>query len=246
MNLKKWVYRIISVVLIAVVGFCAYSAWSIYNYDHETDKEVKQLEKHIVQNTNGKQILNPDWNALQSINPDIVAWVYVPDCNISYPVVQGKDNSYYLNHTIYKNSNNQGSVFLDCNTNPDFTDDNSVIYGHSVQGGGMFTLLKNFVSKQFFDNHSYFYLLTPSDNYKCNVFAFSKSTNESVFYQKSFGENRDETIQKMIAESMYTNDIDTDESMVTLSTCNLDYGLHSNQRLLLTGTLDLYEDTIYI
>lgn len=140
-----------------------------------------------------------------------------------------------------------GSAFLDCNTNRDFSDDNNIIYGHSVQGGGMFTLLKNFSSKSFFDSHLDFYLLTPEQNYKCNVFCYSKSNNESVFYAKDFGEERQETLNKLKNESLYCNeDVDTDSPMVTLSTCDLDYGLHSNRRLLLSGFLEEYDETIIV
>lgn len=111
----------------------------------------------------------------------------------------------------------------------------------------MFTLLKSFSSKSFFDSHPDFYLLTPDQNYKCNVFCYSKSNNESVFYAKDFGEERQETIGKLKNESLYCNDeVDTDSPMVTLSTCDLDYGLHSNRRLLLSGFLDEYDETIIV
>ena len=211
----------------------------------QTDKIKKEcVEK---KNENGEQILSPDWGSLKAINPDIVGWIYVPDCAISYPVVQGSNNSYYLDHTIYKGYNYMGSAFLDCNTNRDFSDDNNIIYGHSVQCGGMFTLLKNFSSKSFFDSHPDFYLLTPEQNYKCNVFCYSKSNNESVFYAKDFGEERQETLNKLKNEALYCNeDVDTDSPMVTLSTCDLDYGLHSNRRLLLSGFLEEYDETIIV
>ena len=111
----------------------------------------------------------------------------------------------------------------------------------------MFTLLKNFSSKSFFDSHLDFYLLTPEQNYKCNVFCYSKSNNESVFYAKDFGEERQETLNKLKNESLYCNeDVDTDSPMVTLSTCDLDYGLHSNRRLLLSGFLEEYDETIIV
>ena len=111
----------------------------------------------------------------------------------------------------------------------------------------MFTLLKNFSSKSFFDSHPDFYLLTPEQNYKCNVFCYSKSNNESVFYAKDFGEERQETLNKLKNESLYCNeDVDTDSPMVTLSTCDLDYGLHSNRRLLLSGFLEEYDETIIV
>lgn len=68
-----------------------------------------------------------------------------------------------------------------------------------------------------------------------------------MFYAKDFGEERQETIDKLKNESLYCNDaVDTDSPMVTLSTCNLDYGLHSNRRLLLSGCLEEYDETIIV
>ena len=247
--MKKWFYGFILIICLCVGGFCAYQAWQIYNEDNQVELQTDKIKKDYVEkkSENGEQILNPDWNALKAINPDIVGWIYVPDCAISYPVVQGTNNSYYLDHTIYKGYNFMGSAFLDCDTNSDFSDDNSIIYGHSVQGGGMFTLLKNFSSKSFFDSHPDFYLLTPDQNYKCNVFCFSKSNNESVLYTKDFGEERQETKDKLKNESLYCNeDVDTNTSIVTLSTCDLNYGLHSNRRLLLAGFLEEYDETIIV
>ena len=247
--MKKWIYGIILIICICVGGFCAYQAWQIYNEDNEVELQTDKIKKECVEkkNENGEQILSPDWGSLKAINPDIVGWIYVPDCAISYPVVQGTNNSYYLDHTIYKGYNYMGSAFLDCNTNSDFSDDNNIIYGHSVQGGGMFTLLKNFSSKAFYDSHPVFYLLTPEQNYKCNIFCYSKSNNESVFYAKDFGEERQETLNKLKNEALYCNeDVDTDSPMVTLSTCDLDYGLHSNRRLLLSGFSEEYDETIIV
>ena len=111
----------------------------------------------------------------------------------------------------------------------------------------MFTLLKNFSSKSFFDSHNDFYLLTPDQNYKCNVFCYSKSNNESLFYAKDFGDERQDALNKLKNESLYCNDeVNTDTPMVTLSTCDLDYSLHSNRRLLLSGFLEAYNETIII
>ena len=90
-------------------------------------------------------------------------------------------------------------------------------------------------------------MLTPEQNYKCNVFSYSKSDNESAFYVKDFGEERQDTLDKLKNESLYCNDeVDTDSPMVTLSTCDLDYGLHSNRRLLLSGFLDEYDEQIVV
>ena len=101
-RLKKWLLRMILIICLFVGGFCAYQAWQIYNEDNEVELQTDKIKKECVvkKDENGEQILAPDWNALKAINPDIVGWIYVPDCAISYPVVQGTNNSYYLDRTL--------------------------------------------------------------------------------------------------------------------------------------------------
>ena len=139
------------------------------------------------------------------------------------------------------------AIFLDANANAQFQDDNSIIYGHSVEGGGMFTLLKNYCDEDFFNSHPVFYLLTPDANYKCHVFTFAKTTEDSVFYTTSFGDYRQETLNSMQQMSTYFNELDDkDANYVSLSTCDLEYGFNSNHRFVLTGLMVKTSDDIVL
>jgi sortase B len=244
--MKKWICRILMLICIGVFAFSAYNLFQIYYGKHQVEEETESLEKHVVKEDKNKKVLSVDWDSLKAENSQIVAWIYVPDCEISFPVVQGEDNNYYLKHTTNGEYNERGAIFLDCEANSEFTDDNSIIYGHSVEGGGMFSLLKNFADSDFFSSHSVFYLLTPSCNYKCDVFAFSKTMEDSVFYTTSYGDYKDSVIQNMKTESTYVNELDVEGSMVTLSTCDLDYGFNSTHRLVLSGILHKSEDEIVL
>ena len=79
----------------------------------------------------GKQTV-VDFKALKKINPDIIAWIRIPDTSIDYPVVQGNDDSYYLTHTFKKTEYVAGAIFLDSDNNADFSDDKNIIYGHNI------------------------------------------------------------------------------------------------------------------
>lgn len=247
--MKKWIYRILLVVCLCVFGYSAYNLWDIYSQKQQVENETKQLEKSVIKKKDKeeKQVLDPDWSKLKAENEDIVAWIYVPDCDISFPVMQTKDNQFYLNHTVSKEYNDRGSIFLDANANGQFQDDNSIIYGHSVEGGGMFTLLKNYCDEDFFKSHPVFYLLTPDVNYKCHVFTFAKTTEDSVFYTTSFGDYRQETLNSMQQMSTYFNELDDiDANYVSLSTCDLEYGFNSNHRFVLTGLMVKTSDDIVL
>lgn len=245
--MKNWLRRILLVICICVFGYCAFQLYGIYSDKKAIDDETEEYAKYIKSSKEDKTYLNPDWDSLLQENSRIVAWVYVPDCEISFPVVQGDNDQFYLTHTTSGEYNERGAIFLEASANPDFQNDNSIIYGHSVQGGGMFTDLSKYADQDFFNQHPRFYLLTPSVNYEVNVMTFAKTTDGSEYYTTSFGDFREETLNTMMSNALYSNAVDlTTGNLVTLSTCNLDYGFNSNQRYVLTGVLDPYEGEIEI
>ena len=83
-----------------------------------------------------------DWESLKAINSDIIAWLQIEGTEISYPVVKGTDNDYYLHHTFEKNYNSAGSIFVEYTNSSDFQDCNTIIYGHNMRNGSMFGLLR--------------------------------------------------------------------------------------------------------
>lgn len=242
--MKKWIYRILLFICLAVFIYSAYQLYLIFSAEQEVVNETEQLKVHVESNDN---YLEPDWVSLQEQSPDIVGWIYLPSCNIDFPVVQGDDNDYYLNHTTKGEYNARGAIFLDSNANSSFLDDNSIIYGHSVEGGGMFTDLNFFNDQSFFEQNKTFYLLTPNGNYECQILTYAKQTDGSIYYTTSFGDQRESVLSQMKSEALYSNEIDTsDKHLVTLSTCDLDYGFNSDQRLILTAVLNQTEEPVKI
>lgn len=243
--MKKWIYRIALVIALGVFAFSAYQLYTIYLGSKQVDNERDQLAQIANKEKEG---FEPDWQALKEQNPDIIAWIYVPGCdNISFPIVQGQDNSYYLDHTAMKEYNIRGAIFLDHETSGDFSEENNLVYGHSVDGGGMFTSLDRFEDQTFFEDHSYFYLLTPKGNYKCPILAFSKTVEGSSFYLKYEDHDTADHKNKIMTDALYFRDLDvTEKNLITLSTCDLDYGFDSINRLVLVGVLEPTDEPIVI
>ena len=115
---------------------------------------------------------NIDWDALHDQNPDIYAWIYVPGTNIDYPVLQHpEDKSYYLNHNIDGSEGYPGCIYTQNVNSTDWTDPNTVIYGHNMNNGSMFHDLHRFEDAVFFDETQYLFIYTPERNLVYEIFA---------------------------------------------------------------------------
>ncbi len=247
-DIVRW---ILIVVLLGVAAFSCWKVYSILQKGNEVSKENEQLEQFVISSAeDGEQeepVFAPDWAALKNANPNLRAWLIVPGCNISAPVVQGSDNQYYLDHTASGESSYLGAIFLDAQANENFTDANSIIYGHSTDTGNMFTPLKNFGDATFFDEHPYFWLLTPERNYRCDILCAYQGPDTGAIYTVDFGDLKDEVMAQIQSQAMfYRNDLDlTDKNFVTLATCNLKYGYNSDQRTAVMAVLNVYDQPIY-
>ena len=115
-----------------------------------TDKPGKTLNVEIPD-------MEIDFQALHSINPDSVAWLYSPDTVIDYPVVRATEYDYYLHRLPDGTYNANGTLFIDYNWKG-FSDKLTVIYGHNMKSGKMFGSLTNYKKQAYFDEHPYLYL----------------------------------------------------------------------------------------
>ena len=99
-----------------------------------------------------------DLPALQAVNGDALGWIMIPETEISYPLVQGTDNQYYLTHTWDNTPSAVGAVFLDWRASPDLSDFHTLIYGHRMKNGSMFAGLKYFSDRDYWREHPYVYI----------------------------------------------------------------------------------------
>ena len=158
-------------VCLMVLSFCVCTGLGIYFMYREGVQEYEDLRTYVKETdeddhtegtdgSDGKQTV-VDFKALKKINPDIVAWIRIPDTSIDYPVVQGNDDSYYLTHTFKKAEHVAGAIFLDSDNNADFSDDKNIIYGHNMKDGSMFQGLHKYESESYLQEHNKVYLYLP-------------------------------------------------------------------------------------
>ena len=145
-----------------------------------------------------------DWDYLRSINPDVVAWIYMPGTPINYPVVQGETNYDYL-HTDFSYNEGftarGGAIFMDSDNKKDMSDAITYIYGHHMNDGSMFACLSLQLSYQGeFNAHRDFYVLTPEKNYRCHSFSLMRVSGDVGFIKRNF--NTDEERIKYLQNTM--------------------------------------------
>ena len=169
-----------------------------------------------------------DFEALRETGPDIIGWLTLPDTAINYPVTQADDNEYYLHHLYDGTYNKTGCLFADYENQEDFSDRNTIIYGHNMRDGSMFAALNEYDGQSYFDGHPQMYLVTPGGGYVVEIFtAFvakpSESGSDTSPWRLSFKDDGAYTtwLSEMAGRSVIETDVTVTSSdkVLTLSTC---------------------------
>lgn len=226
------------IVAIAVFCYAAFNLYHIYTEYKKGTDEYNQIEEMAVteRDADSAEVAGPnaqlkppievDFDKLKSVNEDVVGWIYVdalPD--ISYPIVKGKDNQTYLHQTYEKNYNFAGTIFVDYENSGDFSDCNTLVYGHNMKNGSMFGHLKKFrENDKLYKQDKYFWILTPERNYRYEIItAYTTGVNSDTYTLfKGPGEEFEKYLETIKGYSEIQTD-DTDltikDKIVTLSTC---------------------------
>lgn len=175
-------------------------------------------------NSENRNNYKVDFVKLKKQNKDTVAWLKVNNTEINYPVVQGKDNSYYINHNFEKKYNQAGWVFADYKNKLDGTDKNIVIYGHNMKNNSMFGSLPDILNKKWYNNNDNYIIdfVTEEKEYKYQVFSVYKIKTEDYYITTVFEGDKFSQFIKTVTERSYKKfkvDVTKDDSILTLSTC---------------------------
>ena len=185
-----------------------------------------------------------DWEGLWEINPDVYAWITVPGTIIDYPILQhATDNTYYLNYNIDGSYGYPGCIYTENLNSKDFTDNNTVIYGHNMKNGTMFAGLHQFEDKSFFDANQNIYIYTPDEAYTYTIFSSYIYDDRHLLYSFDFA-NADvyasylENIQSMrdLNANLRTDvTVTKEDKITTLVTCMAN---QPDKRLLVQAVLE--------
>jgi len=216
----KKILLFIILILLFIFGISGiYLEFKEYNDGAEEYYELEQfvnaeINNEIIEVSTDNKVPNElksisaeatvDFSGLKAVNSDCVAWIHIPDTNVNYPVVKGIDNNYYVTHTFKKRVNKSGTIFIDMRNSIDFSDKNTIIYGHNLKNNKMFSELKNFLNKNYFDNHKQMIIYTENAKMLYEAFAVCKIMKDSDIYNVNFSNNDEfyNHIEKIVNSSI--------------------------------------------
>ena len=218
-------------VVMLLLTFAGFALWDSEEIHRKADKSRYEAYKPTVDN-GGKT-----FKELQALNSDVIAWLHVYGTNIDYPVTQGRNNMKYVNTNAEGQYSLSGAIFLDYHNSPDFSDFNSIIYGHHMEKKTMFGEIGEFRNKEMFDAHRYGDLFYDGRNHGIEFFAYihADAYDDKVF---SAGVSRDKEgyLDGLLDMAIFKRDIGVTASdrIVLLSTCS---ETTTNGRDILVGKL---------
>lgn len=249
-NKLKSIYLLICIIFSIIIIYSVFNIVSWFKDNQKIDKQVNDIinntkVEEVKDNSNTEIIkqetkipetsiywtflktplLNVNFDKLKNTNNDTVGWLNVSGTNINYPVVQAKDNSYYLTHSFDKTYNKAGWVFMDYRNKMDNLNKNTIIYAHSRVNNTMFGSLNKTLKKDWYNNKSNHMIRLSTENINSMWQIFSvytvPNTND---YIKTVFNNDDEFLDfinliKNRSKFDFATDVNISDNIITLSTC---------------------------
>lgn len=210
------------------------SALSIAYYYHKQkgkQNPLDNIEIDTSQVTEDKTERMLQVEELKKENGDIIGWLEIPNTNISFPVMQGTDNQYYMTHTYKKEDSKDGSIFLDKDYNWDLPSSNLLMYGHNNKNGNMFEGLLEYQEESYYKEHPTIKFTTTKEDCEYEIISAFKSrvyykSEKDVFrYYYFINAESEEEYNNYVEESKKASLYDTGKTanygdqLLTLSTC---------------------------
>lgn len=246
--MKKSIIRIIQVILVLVILYSSHKIYSYYqtNKAHdETHVEIAEISRKWEEEnkTDSINIINEEEikpteddlaisriSYLQNEYPNIIGWINIPGTNIDYPFVKGENNEYYLDHDYKGNYNVFGTIFMEKDNNIDFSDQNTILYGHNIRTGKFFhELTKKYRNPEFTKENSIIEISSMNGLNRYEIFAVYSADPMEKFRSPNYSE---EELKLLIERINSKNEIEGEvpevfEDILTLQTC-----LENDRRLV--------------
>ncbi len=258
---KRHVWFLIAVLALVLAIGCFYGYWrnsqrkesgkQEYEELKEEAKPVQESEEEdassrhrvIEMPTKAPLDIPIDFASLQAQNPDIYAWIQIPDTVIDYPVVQHlEDNTFYLMHTVEGQEGYPGSIYSEYYNNKDFSDPVTIFYGHNMSDGSMFAGLHRYADNLYMKEHQIVTIYTPDSIRRYQIFAAVLFDDRHLlgcfdFSNKKVYQNYLDDLMKQRNMTAVIDDsvqVTADDRILVMSTCD---GADKNARYLVHAVL---------
>lgn len=236
--------KILSIVEIILIVILATSFYRIYSYN-KADKEFKTATREAqekFQKPNEEKLADDNRDkearekieALQKDYESVIGWITVGGTEIDYPIVKGSDNDYYLNHNYKNDYNIFGAIFMDYRNEKDFSDQNTIIYGHNNDRGGNFRALHKLEEDGFFEENKFIEIFSEAGYKKYKIFAVYEAGPLDKFRSPTYSDEGVEELRSYIKErNILKAEVPSEfENILTLQTCS-----PKDTRLVVQGKL---------
>ncbi|GGE69016.1 class B sortase [Priestia taiwanensis] len=222
--------RVITLLCIGVFLYSAYELSSIFlGYYHNRNVLAEAQDvyyENMDTETKEEGGMRSSFVQLQKLNPDIVGWITVEGTMIDYPILQAKDNDYYLFRNYKKEDTKAGSIFMDYRNDITVPTRHTILYGHRMKDGSMFGNLKNYLQEDFFRENRNLYYDNLYEGYDLEVFSVYTTTTEFYYIQTDF-QNDEEYggfLQRIQQRSLFDAGVSLTpaDRIITFSTCDYD------------------------
>ncbi len=229
-NILSTLLIIVGVALLLVAG----GMWGYAQYQyHVQDENNAKLAAYATVSDDAAQPPTIDWAGLKAVNADIVGWIYIPGTHVDFPVYQGDSNDTYLRTSAEGEYSVGGQIFMDYeNTAPGLVDRQTLIYGHHLNNGAMFTDVDEFASQDYFNGIDTVWYLTEDASYELEPLFFYKSaaTNGAA---RQYAFSSDDDFHTYLANAL---------SQATAKSSSADGACSSVSRVLTLCTCDYEND----
>ena len=232
---QKWIKNILTLFFLAVFVYAAGNLFLIWQEYRASEKLYEQAQSEFLTAPELEDSFETDepitwptfaidFSHLEQVNSEVNGWIWMYDTVVNYPLVQSRiNNDAYLAKTYDGTRNSSGSIFMDYRNSGDFSDDNTVIYGHNMKNGKMFAVLKKFQNQEFYDGHREFYIMTAEGNRRYEIISMFQTDALSDIYNRNFAsrEAKEKWLNKVVRRSAILSPFTAtaDDDFVTLSTC---------------------------
>lgn len=238
-NLKR-LFNILIIVLVIVIITTTILLISKKKEEKETFTEVKESTIPYVEEEKEEISIEDEIKELKNSynNNDIIGIISIKGGDLNTPVVQTKDNQYYLKYSLTKKRSIIGAVFMDYRVNSNSKQIN--IYGHnSTKYKPPFQKLEKYLEKSYYKDHNILELKVNNEKKVYEIFSIviadKVGTEEHMNIKYKTDKEYYNHFKRLKNRSLYDTEVNIEESdnVLVLQTCI--YGKYKGKLLVIVA-----------